>query len=132
MYQINIAGRCGKDAETRNTTSGDKVTTFSVATDVRKGREKVTKWTTCVMWGERGEALAQYLVKGTVVAVSGQLDVREYEQNGDKRFSVECRVNDVTLLGGGKREDHSQAEREESRRAVRDTLRTDTDSEIPF
>lgn len=95
MKAITIAGRLTKDAATREAGS-DKVTGFSVAVDDRSGGEKKALFFDCSLWGKRGEALAQYLTKGSSVTVSGDFGTREYE--GKTYFTV--RVNDVTLQGG--------------------------------
>jgi single-strand DNA-binding protein len=89
------AGRIGGDAVTRQTKNGDKVTGFSVAIDERRGGEKTTLWANCSMWGERGEKLAQYLTKGTSVAVAGPISLDVYE--GKPQLRVD--VREVTLLG---------------------------------
>jgi single-strand DNA-binding protein len=103
MKTITIAGNIGKDAELRSTQGGDKVAGFSVAVESREGREKTTIWFDVSIWGKRAEALAQYLTKGTRVAVSGDLGKREYE--GKTYLTV--KADQVTLLGGGQRVDDS-------------------------
>lgn len=95
MKSITIAGRITRDAENR-TAGSDSVTGFSVAVDDRQGREKTTIFFDCSIWGKRGEALSQYLVKGTPVTVSGDLSKREH----DGKTYLTIRVNDVTLQGG--------------------------------
>lgn len=97
MKNITIAGRLGKDATLRRTQNGDPVLGFSVAVDHRAGREKQTVWFECALWGKRGEALAQYLTKGTSVCVSGDLGTREYEG----KTYLQVRADQVTLMGGG-------------------------------
>jgi single-strand DNA-binding protein len=94
-----IAGNLGKDAELRTTQSG-AVCSFSVAVEQRLKGEKKTVWIRCSMWGKRGETLVQYLRKGTRVAVTGELSLHEYEG----KTSLECRVSELTLLGGGKQD----------------------------
>ncbi len=101
MKNITIAGGLGKDAVLRNTPNGDNVLGFSVAVDDRQGQEKTTIWFDVSLWGKRGAALAQYLTKGTRVAVSGDLGKREHE--GKTYLTV--RADQVTLLGGGQRDD---------------------------
>ena len=96
MKSITIAGNIGKDAETRTTPNGDKVTSWTVAVEDRTGKEKSTIWFDCTLWGKRGDALAQYLTKGGKVAVSGELGKREYE--GKTYLTV--RAEQVTLMGG--------------------------------
>lgn len=95
MQTITIAGRLGSDAKRGNTT--EPVANFSVAVDTRQGREKVTNWWRCALWGKRAEALGQYLTKGTAVAVSGEFSLSEY----DGKPQLNCRVSELTLLGGG-------------------------------
>jgi len=101
MKQITIAGNIGKDAELRSTQSGDQVAGFSVAVEGREGREKVTVWFDVSIWGKRAEALSPYLTKGTRVCVCGDLGTREH--NGKTYLTV--KADQVTLLGGGKRDD---------------------------
>ena len=103
MNALNIAGRVGKAAETRQV--GDTTaTSFSVATDKRgKGGEKETLWFDCTIWGDRGKAVGPYITKGTTVAVSGEVGVRQYEANGESRVSLTVRVSELTLLGGGEK-----------------------------
>lgn len=96
MKNIAIAGNIGKDAITRTTQNGDKVTGFAVAVEERSGQDKRTLWFDCSMWGKRGEGLAQYLTKGSKVSVSGEFSTREHEG----RTYLTIRVNDVTLQGG--------------------------------
>lgn len=104
MLQGMIAGNLGKDAETRSTQSG-AVCSFYVAVEQRVKSEKKTTWVRCSLWGKRGEALAQYLRKGSRVAVVGELSLHEYEG----KTSLECRVSEVTLLGGGNRSEQTSA-----------------------
>lgn len=137
MKAISIAGNIGKDAETRTTPNGDKVTSWTVAVEDRAGKEKGTFWFDCTLWGSRGEALAQYLTKGSKVAVSGELTRREYE--GKTYLGVN--VSGVTLQGG-KPDDAPRAQptREKangygSRPMASETgglPGNDMDSEIPF
>lgn len=69
----------GKDAVTRYTAAGKAVTGFSAAIDSGFGDNKKTLWLDCSLWGERGEKLAPYLLKGTKHLVQGELGTREHE-----------------------------------------------------
>jgi single-strand DNA-binding protein len=95
MKNLTIAGRLTKDAETRDA-GGSRVTGFSVAVDNWDGKTKGTLFFDASMWGDRGEKLAQYLIKGASVTVSGDLGTREH--NGKTYLTI--RVADVTLQGG--------------------------------
>ncbi|MEN9924039.1 MAG: single-stranded DNA-binding protein [Pseudomonadota bacterium] len=96
MQTITIAGRVGRDAELRRTQSGDAVCSFTVAVDQRNGRDKVTNWWRCSIWGKRGESLQAYLLKGVSVTVSGEFSLSEYE--GKPQLNI--RVNELALQGG--------------------------------
>lgn len=96
MQTIIIAGRLGRDAELRSTQGGDQVCGFTVAVDTRAGREKVTNWWRCSLWGKRAEALSPYLLKGVSVTVSGEFSLGEY----DGKPQLNVRVSDLTLQGG--------------------------------
>lgn len=99
MNSITIAGRLGKDAEQKYTTGGESVVNFSVA--VSKGKNKPAQWFRVAVWGKYGEAIFDYLTKGTTVAVQGELEARQYESNGKPGVSLDITARQVTLLGGG-------------------------------
>jgi len=125
MKSLTIAGNIGKDAVTRTTQGGDKVTSWSVAVEERKGQDKRTLWFDCTLWGQRGESLAQYLTKGGRVAVSGELSTREHEG----KTYLTLRAEQVTLLGSkpdGDRQERGETKDQSSQQ------RNDMDDEIPF
>ena len=104
MQQLTIAGTIGRTAEIRRTQSGDAVAGFSVAVDNGKdkdGNRRETTWFDCSLWGKRGESLGPYLTKGTRVCITGRPGAREH--NG--KVYLQCSVNELTLLGGGQRDE---------------------------
>lgn len=128
MKSIAISGNIGKDAVTRTTQGGDKVTSWPVAVEERSGQDKRTIWFDCTIWGKRGESLAPYLTKGGKVSVSGELSTREHE--GKTYLTV--RADQVTLMGG--RQDNDRQEREDTRGGSGYGAggRPALDDEIPF
>lgn len=142
MNNWNFTGNLGNDCEQRYTPNGDAVVQFSVGVKSGYGDKATTTWARCAMWGKRGEAVAQYLTKGALVGVSGEVTLREYtDKEGIKRSSLEVRVNDLTLLGG-KRDGEQHAPRSGSapaqsqqRSAPEQNSRgafADLDDDIPF
>lgn len=101
MINVTVAGRLGKDAETRQA-GNSSVTGFSVAGDTGFGDRKQSHWFNCSLWGKRGEAMQQYLTKGQEVVVIGEYSEREY--NG-KQYK-ELNVLDVKLMGGQSQGQH--------------------------
>ena len=128
MQTITICGRLGRDAELRHTQGGDAVCSFSVAVDVRKGRDKETNWWRVSLWGKRGEALAPYLRKGSSVTVIGEFSLSEWE--GKPQLNV--RAHEIALQGGGEA-DAGRGSAQEPQRESRNTQPADDlDDEIPF
>lgn len=124
MQTITIAGRVGRDAETRSA-GGDTVASFTVAVDQRNGRDKSTNWWRVSIWGKRGEALCQYIRKGDNITVSGEFSLSEY----DGKPQLNIRANEVALQGGkgGEREERREEPKRESAPS-----RAALDDEIPF
>ena len=127
MNNLNFTGRIGKDCETRFTSGADPITSFTAAMDSGYGEKKVTTWLSCSMWGKRGEAVAPYLLKGTQIAVSGELTNREYtDKDGNKRYSLDVRVNDLTLIG-------VKADQKQEKPATgHDAPKSFDDTDVPF
>ncbi len=111
MQKMTVAGRLGRDAEIKTTQGGTPVCRFSVAADRKRGGEKVTTWYDVSLFGKRGEVLCQYLRKGTTVCVVGDLEARTYEaKDGSTRLALGIVADDVSLLGGGQRDEQRDAE----------------------
>ena len=124
MNNWNFTGNLGHSAEQKFITSGESVVEFSVAVKSGFGAKASTTWAKCAMWGKRGEAVLQYLKKGQLVGVSGEVTLRQYvKKDGTSGASLEVRVNDLTLLGKNEvaQDDESSA-----------SPSTDIDDDIPF
>jgi len=123
MNSLTIAGTLGKDSETSYLPNGDAVCNFSVADSM--GKDKGTIWWNCQLFGKRAESLAQYLIKGQAVSVVGTITEREWnDKEGNKRKSMNVRVQDVALQGGRKEQEERPAPRQKA--APMD------DQDIPF
>ncbi|MDR0707805.1 MAG: single-stranded DNA-binding protein [Treponema sp.] len=108
MSDINhvvLVGRLTRDAELKYTANGQAVCKFSIAVNRRKksGEQWVEEanFFDIVVWGRQGEALNQYLVKGKLIGVDGELRQDRWEQEGQNRSKIEIIANNLQLLGGG-------------------------------
>ncbi|MBI2592233.1 single-stranded DNA-binding protein [Candidatus Saccharibacteria bacterium] len=102
--QVILMGNLTRDPELRTTPNGQSVCSFSLALNRSyKGGDgewkEMTDFIDIVAWGPLGERVAQYLTKGRPALVSGRLQSRSWEQDGQKRSKVEVVANDVTFLG---------------------------------
>lgn len=95
-----IMGRLTADPELRTTASGVAVTTFSVAVDrrfQRQGEEKQTDFINVVAWRQTAEFVSRYFHKGSMIAVRGSIQQRNYEdKNGNKRTAFEIVAEEVS------------------------------------
>jgi single-strand DNA-binding protein len=103
--QVTLMGNLTRDPELRTTPNGASVCSFSLALN-RSYKNADGNWIEAtdfidiVAWGPLGERVAQYLTKGRPALVSGRLQSRSWEQDGNKRSKVEVVAQDVTFLGG--------------------------------
>lgn len=91
MNTLSLIGRIGKDAEVKEL-NGQKVINFSLAWSEKKDSETI--WFDCAKWGDK-VGVADYLKKGTQVAITGKVGLRKRE--GGAALTVN--VNSLTLLG---------------------------------
>lgn len=143
--QVTIMGNLTRDPDLRQIPSGQSVCSFSLALN-RSYKDKDGNWQEAtdfvdvVAWAQLGERVAQYVTKGRPVLVSGRLQSRQWEQDGQKRSKLEVVANDVTFLGGrGDNDDGSQQqESQNNKKSNKDVAIEDSGDEpinlddIPF
>lgn len=116
-----IVGRLTRDAELKYTSGGTAVCAFSVATNsrVKKGDQWIDEpnYWDVDLFGKKAESLNQYLTKGKLVAVQGDMRQDKWEKDGQTRMKVRINANDVQLLGGEQSREHSEQRQPEPRRA---------------
>ena len=109
LNHIVIMGRLTRDPELRYTSANIPVASFSVAVDRDFGRgengERQTDFINCVAWRQTGEFVSKYFQKGSMIVVSGRLQIRDYtDRDGNKRSAAEV-VADNVYFGESKRRD---------------------------
>jgi single-strand DNA-binding protein len=101
-----VVGYLGRDPELRFTPSGQQVCSFSVATsrswtDQSGQPQEKTTWFRVTTWGKLAELCQQYLTKGRLVLVEGEVDASAWTaQTGEPRASLELNARNVRFLGG--------------------------------
>ncbi len=108
MYQKTIiVGNLGRDPEMRYTPSGTAVTNLNVAVNRKwTGRDgqqqEKTTWFRVAAWDKLAELCNQYLRKGSLVLVEGEVEARAWTtQEGEARASLELNARNVRFLSGG-------------------------------
>ena len=108
LNHIVIMGRLTRDPELRRTGSGIAVASFSVAVDrdwpSKETGEKETDFINCVAWRQTGEFVSKYFTKGSMIVVSGRLQIRPWtDKDGNKRTTAEI-VADNVYFGESKKD----------------------------
>ncbi len=107
MYQKTVViGHLGRDPEMRYTPSGVPVTSFNVATtrkwtNANGEQQEKTTWFRVTCWRKLAELTAQYLKKGRLVLVEGDIDASSWsDKEGNARATLELTATNVKFLGG--------------------------------
>lgn len=97
LNQITLIGRLTDQPELRYTPGGKAVATFDLAVDRRAygSQDKQTDFIPVVVWEKLAEICNEYLTKGKLVCIQGQLRTRTYEKR--KAFEVLC--SEMVMLG---------------------------------
>jgi len=105
MNRVCLAGRLTRDPDVKAMASGKMVANFTIAVDRRfknKDGQKETDFIPIVVWGKPAEFVAEYVKKGSLVSLSGRLQVRSYDKDGAKRYISEVVADEVNSIGGKK------------------------------
>ena len=107
LNQIVLMGRLTRDPELRYTQSQTPVATFRIAVDRdfpnRDGAEKQTDFIDIVAWRQSAEFVSKFFTKGSMVIVTGRLQMRDWtDRDGNKRTSAEV-VADRVMFGESRR-----------------------------
>lgn len=138
MNHITLIGRMTKDPELRYTQSNVPVASFTLAVerDIKSNGEKQTDFIPCVSWRQAAEFVSKYFKKGSMAAVSGRLQMRDWTDNdGNKRRVAEVVTENIYFC------EKKEAQNGESADDKLDRLKDygvtfeeekDTDGELPF
>ena len=110
LNKIILQARLCKDVELRRLPNGKAVSSVSVACDrdfTKDGGERETDFIDLVAFGGTGEFMSKYFSKGSMIIVSGRLQIRSWtDKDGNKRRNAEV-VADNVYFGDSKKESGS-------------------------
>jgi single-strand DNA-binding protein len=105
MNKVVLIGRLTKDPELKFTPgTGTAVTTLTLAVDKynRSTGQRDADFIPVVVWGKQAESTANYMSKGSQMAISGRIQTRSYDaKDGTKRYVTEVVAEDVQFLSKG-------------------------------
>ena len=105
MNKVVLTGRLVRDSELSYiaSTATPKMS-FSMAVERNYQKDKNNKkvdFINCEMIGKHTENLCQYVTKGKQILVEGELNIDNYEKDGEKRSFTKVKVDRLEFLGGG-------------------------------
>ena len=106
LNHIVLMGRLTRDVELRYTQSQIPVASMRIAVDRDFGRgdERQTDFIDVVAWRQTAEFVNKYFHKGSMIVVSGRLQMRDWtDRDGNKRTSAEV-VADNVYFGESRRD----------------------------
>ena len=111
INKVILLGRVGSDPEVKVSTREEKFAGFSLATSERfknksgEWQEK-TQWHRLVCWDPNiAKTIEQYVKKGTMLYIEGQIETRQYDHNGETKYVTEIiirRYKGILKMIGGK------------------------------
>lgn len=108
INSVVIMGRITAPLELKSTQSGLSVLQFTVAVDrdfVKQGEERQADFISCVAWKQTAEFISRYFGKGRMIALTGRLQSRTYDdRNGSKHYVTELIVQQASFTGEPKQD----------------------------
>ena len=104
INRVCISGNLTRDPVLRSTSGGMSVLSMGVAVNDRRKNQQTGQWedypnfVDCTLFGTRGEKLAQYLAKGSKVAIEGKLRYSSWERDGQRRSKLEVIVDEIEFM----------------------------------
>ena len=115
INRVTITGNLTRDPEVKQTGGGMSVMKLGVAVNDRRKNPQTQEWEDvpnfidCTMFGDRAAKVAQYLAKGSKVAISGRLRQETWEtQDGQKRSRVGVVVDDLEFMSRSQQQPQAQ------------------------
>ena len=102
LNKATLIGNLGADPETRQV-GETNVTSLRIATSEtfkdRSGEQQErTEWHRLNLWDKLSDIAQQYLKKGSRIYVEGKIETRQWDKDGEKRYSTEIRVQQMLML----------------------------------
>lgn len=108
MNTITITGRITTDPELKHTQSGVSVCTYNLAVKRPKVKD-VTDFLPVVSWRQGAEYICKYAHKGDIIAVTGTLTTRKWQdKDGNNRINYEVVTDTVEIISSHQSNQNTQ------------------------
>ena len=130
MNKVVLVGRLTKDPELRYAAGSDTaVCKFTLA--VNRMKKDEADFINCVAFNKTAETIAQYLIKGRMLGVSGSLQIGSYDaQDGSKRYTADVIVQSFTFCDSSN--SSSDSTKQNNKDVIDDDITPVDDADMPF
>jgi single-strand DNA-binding protein len=154
LNEVKLIGNVGKDVELRHLENDKKVARVVLATNKtykkQNGeKESKTEWHNVEFWGDTAQFCGNYVKKGMLLYVCGELRTDSYEKDGVKQYRTKIAGSEVKILSNGNSTtttngttatDSTEAARQQSQQYVAEpatatsnsTVTSSIDEDLPF
>ncbi|HEM3557545.1 TPA: single-stranded DNA-binding protein, partial [Streptococcus suis] len=103
INNVVLVGRLTRDVELRYTPSNQAVATFTLAVNRnfknQSTGEREADFINCVLWRQQAENLANWTKKGHLIAITGRIQTRSYDnQQGQRVYVTEVVAESFQVL----------------------------------
>lgn len=136
LNKVTLIGNMVRDPESRTFRSGQKITSFSLATNYSwqdaktKAKREAVDFHDVIAWGKLGEIVKEYVKKGSKVYIEGRLRHRQFvAKDGTKRTKAEIVADNMIMLGHRTAKPADSATKKVSEKLVKEDVDVDESEE---
>lgn len=106
LNKVQLIGNVTAQPEIKETPSGQKVASFSLATnrvykDANGEKQDQAEYHNIVVWGKLADITEQYITKGKKLYIEGRIQTRSWDSDSGKRYKTEIVGESLLMLSGG-------------------------------
>ena len=106
LNRVSLIGNVTAQPEIKETPSGQKVASFSLATnrtykDASGEKQDQAEYHNIVVWGKLADITEQYITKGKKLYIEGRIQTRSWDSDSGKRYKTEIVGESLLMLSGG-------------------------------
>lgn len=132
MNKVILMGRLTREPEVRYSNGAEPLAvaryTLAVNRRFKRKDEPEADFIPCVAFGKSGEFAEKYFRKGQMVAVTGRLQVRSWDKDGERRYTTEVIIEEQYFAEGK----NSQPAAAQSKAAAKESGQAAADGFYPI
>lgn len=122
MNKVILMGRLAREPEVRYSQGTEPLAiaryTLAVNRRFKRQGEPEADFINCVAFGKTGEFAEKYFKKGQMVAITGRLQVRSWDKDGERRYATEVIIEEQHFAESKKDSGEGKAAAAQSRPAT--------------